>query len=194
MGATDPESLRAEIIERWERAAAGWGRRAQLVREWGMPVTRWMLEHAGLEPGLRVLELAAGAGDTGFLAAELIRPGGTLICSDAAETMLGVARGRAAELGIDNVEFKRIELGWIDLETASVDRILCKWGVMLTVDPEAALREMRRVLRAGGRVALAVWDEPAVNAWATIPTRALVELGHSARPDPNAPGMVALAA
>src|SRR5947199_5705401 len=98
-----------------------------------MPVSRWMADAVRPQPGLRVLELAAGAGDTGFLAAELIRPGGTLICSDAAETMLEVARGRAAELGIDNVEFKRIELGWIDLETASVDRILCKWGVMLTV-------------------------------------------------------------
>ena len=153
-----------------------------------------MLDHAGLQPGLRVLELAAGPGETGFLAAELIRPGGSLVCSDATDEMLEVARARANELGIENVEFKRIELEWIDLDTASVDVVLCKWGLMFAVDPEAALREARRVLRPGGRIALAVWDEPPVNPWATITTRALVELGHTTQPDPEAPGMFALAA
>jgi SAM-dependent methyltransferase len=108
--------------------------------------------------------------------------------------MLEVARARAAELGIENVEFKRLELEWIDLETASVDRVLCRWGVMLVVDPEAALREIRRVVRPGGRIAVAVWDEAALNPWATIPSRALVELGHAEPPDPDAPGPFALAA
>jgi SAM-dependent methyltransferase len=181
------------MLERWGRAAAGWGKRAQRVREFGLPVSAWMLDHAGLQPGLRVLELAAGPGETGFLAAELIRPGGTLVSSDATDEMLEVARARANELGIVDVEFKRIELEWIDLETASVDVVLCKWGLMFAVDPEAALREMRRVLRPGGRVALAVWDEPPANPWATITTRALVELGYTTQPDPDAPGMFALA-
>jgi SAM-dependent methyltransferase len=65
---------------------------------------------------------------------------------------------------------------------------------MLTVDPSAALREMRRVLRAGGRAALAVWAPPEENPWATIPTSALVALGHAERPPADAPGMFALAA
>jgi ubiquinone/menaquinone biosynthesis C-methylase UbiE len=193
MGVSDPDAVRAEMLERWGRAAAGWGKRAQRVGEFGMPVSAWMLDHAGLQPGLRVLELAAGPGETGFLAAELIRPGGSLVCSDATDEMLEVARARATELGIGNVEFKRIELEWIDLDTASVDVALCKWGLMFAVDPEAALREVRRVLRPGGRIAVAVWDEPPVNPWATITTRALVELGHTTQPDPDGPGMFALA-
>jgi SAM-dependent methyltransferase len=193
MGVPDPDALRAEILERWARAAAGWSKRAQSVREFGLPVSAWMLDHVGLRPGLRVLELAAGPGETGFLAAELIRPGGSLVCSDATDEMLDVARARADELGLENVEFKRIELEWIDLDTASVDVVLCKWGLMFSIDPETALREMRRVLRPGGRVALAVWDGPPVNPWATITTRALVELGHTTQPDPDAPGMFALA-
>lgn len=193
MGQSDADAVRAEMLERWGRAAAGWDKRARSVREFGLPVSTWMLDHAGLRPGLRVLELAAGPGETGFLAAERIRPGGSLVCSDATDEMLEVARARAKELGIEDVEFKRIELEWIDLDTASVDVVLCKWGLMFAVDPEAALREVRRVLRPGGRLALAVWDGPPVNPWATITTRALVELGHTTQPDPDAPGMFALA-
>ncbi|MDQ6822035.1 MAG: methyltransferase domain-containing protein [Actinomycetota bacterium] len=190
--ATDSETLRAEMLERWEQAAGGWGRRAQRVREMGMPVSAWMIEHLALGPGQRLLELAAGPGDTGFMAAELIEPGGQLICSDAAEEMLAVARERARELGVTNVEFKRLELEWIDLSAADVDRVLCRWGVMLVVDPSAALREIRRVLRPGGRVALAVWDAAERNPWITLTARAVVELGHAPPPDPTAPGPFAL--
>jgi ubiquinone/menaquinone biosynthesis C-methylase UbiE len=194
MSRTDPEALRAELHDRWERAAAGWGRRAQQMREFGMPVSTWMIEHAGLKPGQRVLELAAGPGDTGFLAAELIRPGGVLISSDASEPMQEIARARARQFGIDNVEFKRLELEWLDLPTAAVDVVMCRWGVMLTVDPEAALREARRVLVPGGRIVLAVWDQAELNPWATISDAAMVELGHLPAPDPSAPGMFSLAA
>jgi SAM-dependent methyltransferase len=190
---TDADEQRAELIQRWDRGAGGWGERAEEIREFGMPVSAWMIDALSLQPGQRVLELAAGPGDTGFMAAELIRPGGTLICSDGAEGMLEVARGRARELGIESVEFRRLELEWIDLKTASVDAALCRWGIMLILDPAAALHEMRRVLKPGGRVALAVWDGPNLNPWATIPTKALLDLGHAQPPDPSAPGMFALA-
>jgi SAM-dependent methyltransferase len=141
-----------------------------------------------------VLELAAGPGDTGFLAAELIRPGGRLICSDGTEAMLEVARARATRAGIDNVDFVQLQLEWIDLPTAGVDAVLCRWGIMLIVDPAAAAHEIRRVLRSGGRAALAVWDTAESNPWATIPGRALVKLGYAPPPDPDAPGMFSLAA
>jgi ubiquinone/menaquinone biosynthesis C-methylase UbiE len=184
---------REATFERWERAAVGWRKRAEEVRDHGMAVSIWMVDHLALQPGQRVLELAAGPGDTGFLAAELIKPGGVLISSDGSEAMLSIARERAEQLGIDNVEFKRLELEWIDLDTASVDAVLCRWGVMLSSDPAAALHEVRRVVRPGGRFALAVWDEAERNPWATIPGAAMIELGHSDPPDPSAPGMFTLA-
>jgi SAM-dependent methyltransferase len=181
------------MLARWERAAVGWGKRAQSVRDRGMPVSVWMIEQLRLQPGQSVLELAAGPGDTGFMAAETVQPGGMLLSSDAVEAMLEVARGRARELGVDNVEFKQLELEWIDLPTASVDAVLCRWGLMLTVDPAAALQECRRVLRPGGRAAFAVWDEAAKNPWTTTASRVLIELGHSSPPEPGEPGMFALA-
>jgi len=189
----DTDALRGALLDRWERSAAGWTVRRDRWRAFGMPVSEWMIDAVSPQPGQRVLELAAGVGDTGFLVAELLRPGGTLISSDATEGMLEAARARALELGIDNVEFKRLQLEWIDLPTAVVDAVLCRWGVMLAVDPGAAMSEARRVLRPGGRVALAVWDAPEHNPWATIKTRALEALGHAAPPDPSAPGMFALA-
>lgn len=194
MSPVDPDEQRANSREAWERAAAGWGKHADFVRKWGMPVSAAMIDRLALQPGQRVLELAAGPGDTGFMALELVQPGGTLVSSDGAEAMLEIARSRARKAGIESsVEFKLIDLEWIDLETASVDAALCRWGIMLIVDPEAAAREVRRVLRPGGRAAFAVWDVPDRNPWATIPSRALIELGHAEPPDPEAPGMFALA-
>jgi ubiquinone/menaquinone biosynthesis C-methylase UbiE len=179
-------------LERWERAAAGWDEHADEVRGFGMPVSAWLIDRLTLQPGQTVLELAAGPGDTGFLAAELVRPGGKLISSDGAEAMLDIARRRAREAGLENVEFKRLELEWIDLPAASVDAVVCRWGVMLSADPGSCLQEMRRVVRPGGHIALAVWDAPNHNPWASLPRRALVELGLTEPADPAGPGMFAL--
>jgi SAM-dependent methyltransferase len=181
------------LLDGWEEASKGWGRQADGVREAAMPVSLWMLDHAALQPGQTVLELAAGPGDTGFMAAERIKPGGTLISSDAVAGMLDVARERAEELGVDNVEFKQLQLEWIDQRAASVDVVLVKWAVMLLLDPAAALRECRRVLKPGGRLVIAVWDSAERNPWATIPQRALIELGHVEPPNAGGPGMFALA-
>jgi SAM-dependent methyltransferase len=189
----DADELRKRSRESWERAAAGWGRRQTDLRTWTAPVSQWLVEAIHPQPGHRVLDLAAGPGETGFLAAELIKPGGTLVCSDQSEAMLEVARARAAELGLDNVEFKPIDAEWIDAELASFDSVLCRWGYMLMADPAAALRETRRVLRPGGRVALSVWDRPDLNPWAIMTPVELVERGAMPPPDPEAPGMFALA-
>jgi ubiquinone/menaquinone biosynthesis C-methylase UbiE len=151
-----------------------------------------MIAAAQPRPGQRVLELAAGPGEVGFIAARLIEPGGELICSDQSEAMVAVARSQGEALGLTNVSYRVLGGEWIDLELASVDVVLCRWGYMLMIDPEAALRETRRVLRSGGRVSLAVWDAAAHNPWLTIPQGVLVEHGLAERPDPAAPGPFAL--
>ena len=189
----DPDEQRFASRETWEQAAAGWGRMADQVRDWGLDLSAKMVDALALQPGQRVLELAAGPGDTGFMAAELVAPGGTLISSDGAEAMLEVARERAAAQGLHNVEFRQLELEWIDLPTADVDAVLCRWGIMLVVDSEAAAQEIRRVLKPGGRAALAVWDDPARNPWTTISSQALIDLGFAAPPEPGEPGMFKLA-
>lgn len=177
----------------WEAGAAGWSaRRSSFQRATG-PVSAWMVDAIEPQPGQTVLELAAGAGDTGLLAAELLRPGGRLITTDGAEAMVAVARERAGELGLmDMVEARPMEAEWIDLGTATVDAVLCRWGYMLLADPETALRETRRVLRPDGRVALAVWDDRDLNPLMTAPSVVGVELGLMEPTPPGRPGPFAL--
>jgi SAM-dependent methyltransferase len=191
---SDPDERRAANRDSWEEAAEGWGTAADKIRQWAGVVSAAMIDALDLQPGERVLELAAGPGDTGFMAAELIAPGGTLICSDVAEAMLDVARGRAAAQGIGNVEFRQLDLEFIDLPTADVDAVLCRWGLMFAVDPGAAASEIRRVLKPGGRAALAVWDLPQRNPWTTLPRQAMAGLGRLEAPEAGAPGMFSLAA
>src|ERR671929_1000119 len=179
----DAEAYRAESRERWEAAAAGWGQEREAFQRDTVAVSQWMLDAAHLQPGHTVLELAAGPADLGLMAAELVAPGGRAIITDGAEAMLDVARARAQELGTTNVEIRQMEAEWIDLPAASVDAVLCRWGYMLLADPEAALRETRRGLKPGGRVALAAWDAAERNPWLTRIGSVLIERGHM-QPDP----------
>jgi ubiquinone/menaquinone biosynthesis C-methylase UbiE len=188
MSGEDTEAQRRAINEMWEQAAAGWGRQQAVWGEQSAPVAEWLVEAIEPRPGMRVLDLAAGTGEVGFIALPRIQPGGTLICSDQAEGMVEVARRRAESAGLEGVEFRVLDGEWIDLELASVDAVLCRWGYMLMADPAAALRETRRVLRPGGRVALAVWDRRDRNPWSTIPTEVLVSFGLAEPPNPDEPG------
>jgi SAM-dependent methyltransferase len=183
------EDFRAESRKRWGGQAAGWESRRGAMGTATMPVSAWMVDAIDPQPGQTVLELAAGMGDTGLLAAELIEPGGVLITSDFAPEMLAAAQRRAEELGVTNVRFKQIDAETsVDIEAASLDGVLCRWGYMLMADPETALRETRRVLRPGRRVALAAWAAPEHNPWSVLPVRELIARGAIEEGDPNAPG------
>jgi ubiquinone/menaquinone biosynthesis C-methylase UbiE len=171
----DANAHRQASLENWEEAAAGWRRREQMMRQFAAPVSHWMIDAVALQPGHRVLELAGGLGETGMLAAELVAPLGGVVISDQAEAMIAGARERAHELGLANVEFQVLNAEWIDAPLASFDAVLCRWGYMLMADPAAALAETRRVLRPGGRVALAVWDALERNPWAALPAQELLE-------------------
>ncbi len=188
----DANAHRDASLNAWEEAAAGWTRSQDAIREFGAPVSHWMLDAVAPQSGQRVLELAAGLGETGLLAAELVAPVGGAIISDQAEGMLAGARKRAAQLGLANVEFQVINAEWIDLPVASVDVVLCRWGYMLMADPAAALGETRRVLRSGGRVAFAVWDALERNPWAQLPGLELRERRLTEPPQPDTPGPFAL--
>ncbi len=188
----DANAHRDASLRGWEEAASGWTRQQAAMREFGAPVSHWMIDAIVPQPGERVLELAAGLGETGMLAAELVAPMGGVIISDQAEAMLGGARERAVAQGLSNVEFRVLNAEWIDLPVASIDAVLCRWGYMLMADPLAALTDTRRVLRPGGRIALAVWDSVEHNPWARLPAQMLSERGLNTPSSPGTPGPFAL--
>ena len=158
-----------------------------------MPVSARMVELVAPRPGAALLELAAGIGDVGFLASPMLEPDGMLICSDFAPEMLTSAQERAKELGVVNARFRQIDAEAIDLPAASFDGVLCRWGLMLMSDPEAALRQCRRVLKPEGRLSLAAWQSPDVNPWSSLPQTELRRRGLVEPPDPDAPGQFAWA-
>src|SRR3954466_158076 len=128
----DPEAFRAASRERWERSAAGWGGPQQQVRRQTEPVTAWLVDALELEPGQTVLELACGPGDAGLAAVERGLPGGRLIAADASHGMVDLVAERVRAAGLEEaVEAKAMDAEWtFDLEAASVDAVVCRWGYM----------------------------------------------------------------
>jgi ubiquinone/menaquinone biosynthesis C-methylase UbiE len=187
------DQQRQEIYEIAEAIAPGWERWRARIEDITSPVREWMLEQLAPRPGDTVLELAAGAGDTGFEAAAVVGEDGRLISTDFSPAMVRVARRRGAALGLANVDYRVMDAERVELDTDSVHGVLCRFGYMLMPDPSAAFAETRRVLRPGGRLALAVWDAPEHNPWATIGFGLLVERGLMPPPDPAAPGPFAMA-
>jgi SAM-dependent methyltransferase len=184
------EQVRRRALVEWEAMAPGWERRREYLREFSQGITDWMVARLDPQRGQTILELGAGTGETGFAAARLIGDSGRLISTDLPPAMVEVAKRRAEELGIENAEFRVVDAEHIDLETASVDGILCRWAYMLMPDPAAALAESRRVLRPGGRLALAVMGGPAKNPWASTVAMSIVGLGLIPPIDPKAAGGV----
>jgi SAM-dependent methyltransferase len=172
--------------------AAGWKATRASFQRAMEPVSQWLVEAIHPQPGHRVLELAAGLGDTGLLAAQLVAPGGSVLITDGSENMVAAAREHAEEVGATNVELRTMQAEWIDLPAASVDAVICRFGYMLLLDPEAALRETRRVLKRGGRVALAVWDDLERNPWMKVLREALVARGAAPAIVADGPGPFAL--
>jgi SAM-dependent methyltransferase len=183
---------REELLARWDSMAAGWKATRENFQRTMEPVSQWLVEAIHPQPGHRVLELAAGLGDTGLIAAQLVAPGGSVLITDGSENMVAAAREHAEEVGATNVELRTMQAEWIDLPAASVDAVICRFGYMLLVDPEAALRETRRVLKPGGRVALAVWDDLGRNPWMKVLREALVARGLAPAAVPEGPGPFAL--
>jgi ubiquinone/menaquinone biosynthesis C-methylase UbiE len=187
------EDLRRMTYDVAEAVAPGWERRRAAIEDIAAPVRSWMIEALAPSEGDTVLELACGAGDTGFEAAAVIGDNGRLIATDFSPKMLEAARRRGDEVSARNVDFEVMDAEDIRLEDDSVDGVLCRFGYMLMADPDAALAETRRVLRPGGRLALAVWGSPERNPFFTTIAMALVQRDLMPPPDLEAPGIFFMA-
>lgn len=176
----------------WDAMAAGWETSREDLWQFSRPVSEWLVERIDPRPGQTILDVAAGVGETGLLAARRVGGTGRVLVTDFAPRMVAAARRRAAELGVTNAEFRELDAERMALEAGSVDGVVCRWGYMLMPDPGAAFGETYRVLRPGGRLAFSVFGAPERNPWASVVGRVLVAERHMPAPGPASPGIFAL--
>jgi SAM-dependent methyltransferase len=189
----DGGDVRGHLHGMWAAVAPAWAEHAAYADERGAGVAEAMLELAMPGPGERVLELACGPGGLGLGAAARVAPGGHVVMSDVAAEMTAIASERAGALGLTNVSTRELDLERIEQPDGAYDVVLCREGLMFAIDPARAAREIRRVLRPGGRTALAVWGPRARNPWLAVVFDALsAQLGRPV-PPPDIPGPFSLA-
>jgi ubiquinone/menaquinone biosynthesis C-methylase UbiE len=162
--------MNADLQRRIQRY--GWDRAVQHYepywREQLEPAQRLMLDLSDLTPGERVLDIASGTGLVTFPAAERVGPKGHVLATDISERMVESVLGLAAEKRLGHVAAERMDAEDLRLPERHFDAALCGLGLMYVPDPLQAVREMRRVVKPGGRALAAVWGRRDRCGWAEI--------------------------
>jgi SAM-dependent methyltransferase len=180
--------------EQWNKDGAAWRRWNPTLDRWYGEVTRQMLDLALIQPGQRILDIAAGAGEPAVSAAKRVGPGGYVLATDISEGIVELALQVARERGFKQIETRAMDGEKLDLPDASFDAVLCRLGLMYMPHPQAALREWRRVLRPGGRVAVVVFSTLDRNGWGAVPASIIRRRAQLPPPVPGQPGPFSLGA
>ena len=168
----------------WKRGAAARGRALD-------PMTELMLDLAGVTVSSQVLDLGAGTGDQTLLAARRIGPGGTVLATDISAAMLALTEEAARAAGLPNVQTRVMDAQRLDLEAGSFDAALARFSLQFVPDVQAALAEVRRVLKPGGRFAAMVFSAVERNPFRAVPQAIASRLAGKPFPE-SGPGQWAL--
>ena len=182
--------------EKWGRKeSADWWSAGQAARQqiYGA-ATEMMLDLAGVQVGSRVLDVAAGSGESTLMAARRIGPTGYALAADVSANMLNAAAEAARTAGVTNIETRVMNAENIELDADSFDAVICRIALMLFPNPAKALGEMRRVVKPGGKVAVMVYSGLEKNPYHEIFQEAVRRLGNIPWPAPGEPWMFALGA
>jgi ubiquinone/menaquinone biosynthesis C-methylase UbiE len=192
---TELQAAKAEIRRQWDAAASGWDRHTSAIREWLRTPTRAMLSMAGIGPGSRVLDVAAGAGDQTLDIAERVGPDGAVVATDLSSEILLHAERRVQQARLHNVQTRVADAEHLPHDIGLFDAVVCRLGLMLFPDPLHALKEMYRVLKAGGGVCTVVFSTPEHNPCvAMLMQTALRHAGRAPAVQPQPGSLFSLAA
>jgi cyclopropane fatty-acyl-phospholipid synthase-like methyltransferase len=188
----DPIAFKETTRQQWQNAAPAWYRWTPTLQAWLGPVTEAMLHQARLEPGDRVLDLAAGAGEPSLSAAEKVGPSGHVLATDISSNILEFAARTARERGLTNFETRVMDGEKPDVPDNTFDAVLSRLGLIYFPDRKGALRAAHRVLKDGGRVVLASFSTPDQNRFFSIPISIIRRRAQLAAPAPGLPGPFSL--
>ena len=174
--------------DQWNSAATGWRKWSELIDGAASGISERLVELAGVEPGSRVLDVAAGYGEPSLSAARKAGPDGAVVATDISAEMIAFGRERAAASGIENIEFVQSDAASLDFPAASFDAALSRWGIIFEPDAEAAAARVRSFLKPGGRVAISSWGTPDRVPFLAIPMRTVMEHLEVPPPPPGTPG------
>ncbi len=190
----DPAQYKDAQREQWNRDGAAWRRWNPTLDRWYGEVTRQILDLARLKPGQRILDIAAGAGEPALSAAERVGPGGYVLATDISDGIVALALEVARERGLNQLETRVMDGENLDVPDGSFDAVLCRLGLMYMPHPATALREWRRALKPGGRVAVIVFSTPDRNDWGAVPASIIRRRAQLPPPVAGQPGPFSLGA
>jgi ubiquinone/menaquinone biosynthesis C-methylase UbiE len=177
----------SDALHNWQENAAHWTRHSSTIHTMFAPLTRELIARSGIREGQSVLDVAGGAGEPSLTIAETVGPTGAVTCTDAVLEMVEAARTEANRRGLKNIEFRQCSADSLPFPANSFDVVVSRLGIMFFPDPVAALREMLRVLKPNGSLALAVWHKSEVNPFCFLITRVIERHVKSPPADPDAP-------
>ena len=189
----DPVQYKTQQREGWDKVASGWRTWWATFEHGGQAVSDRLVELARIQSGERVLDVATGIGEPAVTAARRVGPRGRVVATDLSNQMLAIARARAAELGLGNVEFRTMDAEAPDLPERTFDAVLCRWALMFFPEPEATLGALRRLMIPGGSLAVAVWDVGPKVPIISLRMNAMISVLGLAQPPPGTPGPFRLA-
>lgn len=146
-----------EVISGWSETAPYWEKHRAVIREMFAPVSQALIEAAAITRGNSVLDVATGPGEPALAIAEFVGNEGKVLGIDPVPEMVEAARREANRRGLHNARFAVAQADALPADAASFDAVVSRFGVMFFPAPVDAIREMLRVLRPTGRIALAVW-------------------------------------
>jgi SAM-dependent methyltransferase len=190
----DPIAYKRTTHDQWEAVADAWHRWAPTLREWLGPATERMLDLAAVASGSRVLDVAAGAGDQTLQTAARVGPAGSVLATDISPAILAFAAAEAKRAGHTNVATCVMDGENLDASDESFDVVISRVGLIYFPDQQRALREMRRVLVPGGRVAAIVYATADKNEFFSTPVSIVRRHAGLKPPLPGQPGPFSLAA
>jgi ubiquinone/menaquinone biosynthesis C-methylase UbiE len=160
----DPNQFKMGQRQNWDSVAEGWKQWWEPIEKGAQKLSNRLIELAKIKSGQRVLDIATGIGEPAITAAKIVGTSGHVLATDISAQMLGIAKERAASLGLqDIIEFKETDAEILDLPDSAYDAVLCRWGLMLLPNLDAALSKIHGSLVSGGQFAAAVWaDAPKV--------------------------------